>query len=379
MKILLVEDNPGDALLMKEMAGEFETIKPVIHHVLSLKAVKDVKDTDWDIILLDLTLEDAAGMELLTEVQEKFGNTPVIIFTGMSDGEMIRKVAGQGVQDYLMKSSVDKTLLERSILYAIWRSKYFDQRVEMETALREKKNLEEINERLNRTLHQLERSNKRLEEFAYVATHNLRAPMVNLTSLVELYPQTGKDDEVFEKIRFTTDQMNSTLNDLIDIALKNKQGGEKKEVRFDELLDAVKMSIAKQVEEAGAAIRPDFSAAPSIIYPHAHLQSIMQNLLTNAIKYRELSRPLQVEVRTFREEPFICLSVKDNGIGIDLEKYGDKLFKAFQRLHLDRQGKGLGLYIIRSQVESMGGHVDVKSEPGKGTEFRVYLLNDPET
>jgi signal transduction histidine kinase len=373
-----VEDNPGDALLMKEMAKDFETIRPDIHHVASLKAVKELKEMDWDIILLDLTLEDAAGMELLKEVQEKFGSTPIIIFTGMSDGEMIHKVAGEGVQDYLMKSSVDKTLLERSILYAIWRSKYFDQRVEMETALREKKNLEEINERLNKTLHQLERSNKRLEEFAYVATHNLRAPMVNLTSLVELYPQTEKDDEVFDKIRFTTDQMNSTLNDLIDIVLKNKQAGEKRKVRFEELLETVKKSIARQVEESGAEIKGDFSEVESIIYPHAHLQSVLLNLLTNAIKYREPSRKLRVEVRTYRSEQFICLSVKDNGIGIDLKKYGDKLFKAFQRLHLDKLGKGLGLYIIRSQVESLGGQVDVKSEPGKGTEFRVYLVNDPE-
>jgi signal transduction histidine kinase len=378
MNILLVEDNPGDARLIQEMVRQFETSKVVMEHKSSLKDVEQTDATPHrDVILLDLSLPDASGMELLKKVKEKFSTIPIIILTGLNDVDMVRNAAGEGVQDYLVKSTIDATLLERAVLYATWRSKYFDQRMEMETALREKRKLQEINDRLSHTLQQLEKSKKRLEEFAYVATHNLRAPMVNLSSLVELYEASGnKDGEIFEKIHFTANQMNSTLNDLISLVLVNRPATEKSEIRFDELVKTISASISEQLE--GVSVRTDFSKAPVLVYPYSHAQSIIQNLLTNAVKYREPDRPLELEIKTFPSGEYICLSVSDNGIGIDLEKYGDKLFKAFQRLHVDGRGKGLGLYIIRSQLESLGGKVEVKSEPGKGSEFRIYFKNDPE-
>jgi two-component system, sensor histidine kinase and response regulator len=362
-----------------EMVKTFETSRVVLKHKSTLKDVEETDGQKQDVILLDLSLPDASGMELLQKIREKFSATPVIILTGLNDVEMIRNAAGQGVQDYLVKSSVDSTLLERSVLYAIWRSKYMDQRVETETALREKAKLQQINARLESTLHQLEKSNSRLEEFAYVATHNLRAPMVNLTSLVALYEESGrKDGELFEKIHFTTDQMNNTLNDLINLVMVNRPATDKEEVELEQLVRTVAGSIGGLLNEAHAKLETDFSRAPSIVYPASHLVSIVQNLLTNAIKYRSPERMLEVKVTSFPSGQYTCLSVSDNGIGIDLPRYGNKLFKAFQRLHVDGRGKGLGLYIIRSQVESLGGKVEVESVPGEGSEFKVYLKNNPD-
>jgi signal transduction histidine kinase len=378
-QILLVEDNPGDARLILQMVKEFESIKAELHRKSTLQEVMELTDLKkWDVILLDLSLPDAFGINLLKSVQQKFKDIPIIVLTGMNDSEMIKNMVGEGVQDYLLKSSTDTVLLERAILYSIWRNKYNDQRIEMEATLREKKKLEELNTSLNKALLKLELSNKQLEEFAYVATHNLRAPMVNLVSLVEMYHPSENGNGVFEKIKYTSNNLNNILSDLIDIVVLNKPAMDTKLISFDEVLDSIEKNMAPQIASTGAVICRDFIEAPSITYPYSRLKSIVLNLVINAIKYRAPDRKCEITVQSKKQDNFICLSVSDNGIGIDMKKHGDKLFRAFKKLHKDDSGKGLGLYIIKSQVEILGGKVNVESELGKGSTFNVFMKDNPE-
>jgi len=378
-QILLVEDNPGDARLILQMVKEFESIHAELQRKATLQEVMELQDLKkWDVILLDLSLPDAFGINLLKSVQQKFKNIPIIVLTGMNDSEMVKNMVGEGVQDYLLKSGTDRVLLERAILYSIWRNKYNDQRIEMEATLREKKKLEELNTSLNKALLKLELSNKQLEEFAYVATHNLRAPMVNLVSLVEMYHPQENSNSIFEKIKFTSTTLNNILNDLIDIVVLNKPPIDTKTIIFNDLLEAVEKSIENQIISSGAMICCDFSEAPSITYPYSRLKSIVLNLLINSIKYKSPDRKCEIKIETKKKEDFICLTVTDNGIGIDMKKHGDKLFRAFKQLHKDDKGKGLGLYIIKSQVEILGGKVNVESELGKGSTFTIWMKDKPE-
>lgn len=237
--------------------------------------------------------------------------------------------------------------------------------------------LQEANTGLKEVLERFEKSNRRLEEFAYMASHNLKAPLANLTSLVSMYGREKKNDFVFEKIHLTTNQLNTIVSDLTDLVALDTPVVDKKLIHFDELLRSIKVSIEIQLFTSDASIFSDFSNAPSITYPHSHLQSILLNLLTNALKYRSTERKPVIKIKTQKAGDFIILSVADNGIGIDLEKYKDKIFKAFKRLSHEQDGKGLGLYIVKRQVESLGGIIEAQSKSGEGTTFIVKLKDNP--
>ena len=237
-------------------------------------------------------------------------------------------------------------------------------------------------EKLHQTFNELESTNKRLEEFAYVATHDLRAPAVNLNSLVSIYESLddnkGKQRGVFEKIAETAVRMNETLEDLIEILEISKKMEHKfKMLTFEEVYQDVEKSVHELIAQKGTEITCDFSKAPKINYSHTHLRSILLNLLTNAVKYSSPDRKSKIEIKTVNTKDFIELSVKDNGVGIDLEKHKDKFFGLFKKLHKGKEGKGVGLYITKSHVESMGGTINVKSELDKGSTFIVTLKNFP--
>jgi signal transduction histidine kinase len=121
--------------------------------------------------------------------------------------------------------------------------------------------------------------------------------------------------------------------------------------------------------------RVDFSEAPRIFSVKPMINSILFNLISNAIKYQSPERDLLVSVRTYRKESYAVLEVGDNGLGINLKLFRKDIFKMYKRFHDHLEGKGLGLYLIKSQAESLNGFVEISSEPDKGTVFRVHVKN----
>jgi signal transduction histidine kinase len=150
-------------------------------------------------------------------------------------------------------------------------------------------------------------------------------------------------------------------------------GSKKERISFEAMFNQVTESIAEQIKKINAEIKIDFSECTYIDYPPLHLQSIMQNLLTNALKYRQPSKRLKIEITTKRSNGKVCLTIKDNGMGFDAHKYGKKVTGLFKRLHTHVEGKGIGLYIIKSIVNSHGGKIEIISEPNKGATFNIYL------
>jgi len=224
----------------------------------------------------------------------------------------------------------------------------------------------------------LEKSNEQLEGFAYMSTHDLRAPVANLMALLNLFNKENPADEenkfIFGKIEESVKILNNTLGDLIDIVAVNKNKfDEKIEIDLEETLKDVMESIKEDLNTSQIHVNYDFSKCKEVNYPATQFRSIMINMLTNAIKYRSPERKPEVIITATREKGFVCLQFSDNGLGIDLRKYGSKLFQMNKRFHLGTEGKGVGLFIIKSQVEAMGGKVSVDSELGRGTTFRVYI------
>ena len=224
---------------------------------------------------------------------------------------------------------------------------------------------------------ELMHSNRELQQFAYITSHNLRAPVANLISLLSLFDKEhlSERNQVFlEKMEMSVERLHATLNDLNEILSSRANMAEKDEVLyFEQEVKKVMELISEEIRLKEAVIHLDFSKAPSILFSRKVLHSILLNLLTNAIKYRKPDVAPEISVSTEEDGEYIILYVKDNGMGIDLEKYGNKIFGLYQRFHDNKDGKGLGLYIIKNQIEALEGKIAVESFVNKGSMFHVFL------
>ncbi|HAS45371.1 MAG TPA: hypothetical protein DCS93_33110 [Microscillaceae bacterium] len=241
--------------------------------------------------------------------------------------------------------------------------------------------LKQVEKELFKKTNQLEKANKELEELAYVASHDLKAPLANFQGLMMLMTAVNaintSGEEYFEKMQQAVQQMQDTLHNLNEVIdMKQALGATKEELSFQQVFDSIRASLETQITEAQATISVDFSLAPTILYPALQLKSILQNLLTNALKYRHPDRLPKITIHTKLCQDQVCLFISDNGLGMDLSKSKEKPFGLFKRLHTHVEGKGMGLYIIKSIVDSHAGHITVKSEVDQGTIFKIYLGNE---
>ena len=133
-------------------------------------------------------------------------------------------------------------------------------------------------------------------------------------------------------------------------------------------------TLRANIEATDARINADFSAATEISYIPAYLESIFQNLLTNSLKYRHPDRNPVIKCHTFKDGSNIYLTFEDNGLGIDLDRYGEELFGMYKTFHLNKDAKGIGLFITRNQIEALGGSIQVASVVNAGTKFSIKLV-----
>ena len=143
-------------------------------------------------------------------------------------------------------------------------------------------------------------------------------------------------------------------------------------LNFEDILNNVKATISNTINNAGATIDVDFNAAPSIRFSKTYLESIFLNLLTNSIKYAHTERELIVKIKTLKSaEGNIKLIFSDNAIGMDMKRVKDRIFGLYQRFHNNADSKGIGLYLIHSQITALGGTIEVESEVNVGTTFTI--------
>lgn len=236
---------------------------------------------------------------------------------------------------------------------------------------------------LQETTKELLKTNKDLQQFASITSHNLRAPIVNLKSLTEM-SATGNlpvelEEEIKLKIHDVVNQLDTTLSDLIEIvSIKSGQKAASENLNFQlELIEAMRI-LQNQINISGAKITSDFQSAPTVYFPRRYLESIFINLISNSIAYQKPEKGPDIYIKTTATNGFIILEISDNGLGINLERFKTKIFGLYQRFHQQYpniEGKGLGLFIIKSQIEAMDGKIEVESMVDQGTTFRIYLHN----
>lgn len=225
------------------------------------------------------------------------------------------------------------------------------------------------------------KQNKKLESFAHMVSHNLRSHVSNLTSLLYFYKEEESKDEkdfLIDQLDKTVNNLGTTLNDLLEI-IRIKQEAQKENERlvFENTFSKVREIFERKITETKAEIITDFSKAPEIEYSPVYLESIMQNLLSNALKYSAPDRTPVIRFTTSIVNNSIQLEVSDNGLGIDLIKYGSQVFGLNKVFHSHPEAKGVGLFITKAQIEGMGGEINVHSEVNKGTTFTILFHSKP--
>ncbi len=221
------------------------------------------------------------------------------------------------------------------------------------------------------------KQNKKLESFTHMVSHNLRSHVGNLSSLLYFYKEEENKDEkdfIISQLEITVNNLGTTLNDLLEIIrIKEDAKKENEKLFFEETFSKVKEIFERKITKTKAEIITDFSKAPEIEYSPVYLESIMQNLLSNALKYSSPERTPIIRFTTSIVNDSIQLEVSDNGLGIDLIKYGSQLFGLNKVFHSHPESKGVGLFITKAQVEGMGGEIQVHSEVNEGTSFNILF------
>lgn len=227
---------------------------------------------------------------------------------------------------------------------------------------------------LSSALKIINEQNNKLKEFTHIVSHNLRSHTGNLrmiTEMVELETETNAKLQWVDLIKNVSLSLNETVNNLTGLVSLNTEV--KQRLSFAETFANINQSLTYKLMNDDVRIVTDFSECDSIEYVPAYLESILLNLVTNAIKYKHPQRSAIIELKTniVNERP--CLQVKDNGLGIDLNAYGSRLFKMNQTFHQNADARGIGLYITKNQIESLGGTIEVSSVVNEGTTFTVYF------
>lgn len=243
--------------------------------------------------------------------------------------------------------------------------------IEMRNKLEEK-----LSEREKMLAH-LENQKKQLEEFTYIIAHNLRAPLSNLVLMADMAAHTSDTEK---KMEFTArqkpiiDSLHEVFEELVNaIHVKTDFSIASDHIELEDCVARTLNLLQNEITETNADITCDFSEARTAYFPKTYIDGLLFNLLSNAIRFHSPGHTPQIHIRAYKNEGWTWIEVKDNGLGIDLDKHGDKLFKLRQTFHSHPKAKGFGLFITKTQVEAMGGNISVASAPGQGSTFTVKL------
>jgi signal transduction histidine kinase len=236
-----------------------------------------------------------------------------------------------------------------------------------------KKSEQQVNQLINDTIDK----NNRLQNFAHIVSHNIRSHAANFRGLLNMLKTAENDEEkqiYFDYLEASSNKLSETidnLNEIITIQTNNHLTFENRNLKAE--VNRTVQSLQLAVIEHKLEINNRVSGNSNIPVIPAYLDSILLNLITNAIKYRNKDIDAKIEIGSTNYENHIEFYVKDNGIGIDLEKNGAKLFGMYKTFNGNEDARGIGLFITKNQVEAMGGKIEVESKLGEGTTFKILF------
>ncbi|MDT0687814.1 PAS domain-containing protein [Autumnicola psychrophila] len=219
--------------------------------------------------------------------------------------------------------------------------------------------------------------NQRLRNFAHIVSHNLRSHSGNFGMLLDLYKQDhpeAAENEIVQLLGTASDNLKETVAHLNEVVLMNTKVAENLlPINLQNAINRATKNVSALSKEVNLEIINNVDANFEILGIPAYVESILLNFLTNGIKYRSPDRKSYIKLHAKKNQQFTILKIEDNGLGIDLKKYESKLFGMYNTFHHHKDARGIGLFITKNQIEAIGGKIEVESEVGKGTIFKLYL------
>ncbi len=228
-------------------------------------------------------------------------------------------------------------------------------------------------------LKDLKAKNKQLEDYAYIASHNLRSPVANIYTLARFLKETElekEQQEYADLIQNSAETLNNTMEDLINVVQVNQSTNLKiKHISLEKICENVLKQLSGELISNNALVNTNFNEIDTIEYSETYMHSIFLNLISNSIKYKSQKRPPLINIESKKNENSVQLIFKDNGSGIDLKRHKNKIFGFRKTFHNNADAKGFGLFMTKSQVEALNGKISIESEPEKGTIFTINIAS----
>jgi light-regulated signal transduction histidine kinase (bacteriophytochrome) len=222
---------------------------------------------------------------------------------------------------------------------------------------------------------QVVEQNKQLVDFCNIVSHNLRAPLVNISMLAQFINETSDPEEqklLVSKLNPVVENLQTIFNGLVEsIQIKRDLVITSEYLFLDDCASMVFEDLAAEINSSVAEIEIDFDDAPVVYFPSKYLFSIFHNLISNSLRYHSPKRKPIIKLQSKKVDESVLISISDNGLGIDLSKHKDDFFKLGKVFHRHPDARGLGLYMIKTQIEAMGGKIWVQSVQGMGSTFFV--------
>ena len=362
LRALLVEDNALDATLVVRALNKdgFDVVADVVQDEAAFR--RALHKNLPEVVLADYNLPTWKGMEALKVLRAERLDIPMILVSGALGDVTAVECIKQGATDYVLKDGLAR--LPEVVRRAL--------REKTEHILRRR-----VEEDLARKVDELARSNADLEQFAYVASHDLQEQLRMVTAYTQLLSEryAGKLDENADKyLGYASEgaqRMQILIQDLLAFSRVGRNGSNYSSVDCNEVMAEVLKTLAPTIQESGAVVTP--SELPRVWSDRTQVTQILQNLIGNAIKFRDKEAP-KVSISAEKAGAYWQFSVRDNGIGIAPE-YAENIFVVFQRLHARTEypGNGIGLAICKKIVERNGGKIWFESQPGSGATFKFTL------
>jgi signal transduction histidine kinase len=359
LRVLLVEDNPADVelVLLALRKDGFDVSSDVVQTVEEFTL--RVHGATYDVILADYNLPQWSGMEALEILRRETLDLPLIVVTGYLGEEKAVECIKQGATDCVLKDHLARLPLS------------------VRRALKEKR----LRQQRRQSEEELARSNAELEQFAYVASHDLQEPLRMIANYTQLLAERyrGKLDEQADKyIAYSVDgatRMQALIQDLLRFSRVGNQHIEPRTTECHAVVEQALKNLQAAIIESGAAV--SWNNLPVVSADPVQLTQVFQNLIANAIKFHGVETPM-IQIDSEKQEHEWVFAVTDNGIGIPAESWRD-IFVIFRRLHTRSEyaGNGIGLSICKKIIERHGGKIWIEAKAEPGCRFKFTLPSAP--